>query len=290
MGPEASDTSSNATLAANLRELADLLEQQDADGFRVSAYRNAADTVDGLDRPVRDILAAGGSEALVALPNIGRGIASALSEIVTTGRWSQLDRLRGSSEPEQLFRTIPGIGAELAQKISDDLHVETLEALEVAAHDGRLERVAGFGPRRVKMIRTALAERLGRPRLRRIRQAVYERPPVPVLLDVDREYRKKAAVDQLRRIAPKRFNPGGDAWLPIMHTRRGQWDFTVLFSNTRLAHELGRIKDWVVIYYHTDALPEGQCTVVTERRGKLAGQRVVRGREEEALAAWGGTV
>lgn len=285
MEPEAPDTFSNAILAANLRELADLLEQQDADGFRVSAYRNAADTVDGLDRPVRDILAAGGSEALVALPNIGRGIASALSEILTTGRWSQLDTLRGSSEPEQLFRTIPGIGAELAQKISDDLHVETLEALEVAAHDGRLERVAGFGPRRVKMIRTALAERLGRPRLRRIRQAVYERPPVPVLLDVDREYRKKAAVDQLRRIAPKRFNPGGDAWLPIMHTRRGQWDFTVLFSNTRLAHELGRIKDWVVIYYHTDALPEGQCTVVTERRGKLAGRRVVRGREEEALAA-----
>jgi hypothetical protein len=285
MGPEASDTSSNATLAANLREVADLLEQQDADGFRVSAYRKAADTIDGLDRPVRGVLAAGGREALVALPNIGRGIASALSEMVTTGRWSQLDRLRGSSEPEQLFRTIPGIGAELAQKISDDLHVETLEALEIAAHDGRLEEVAGFGPRRVKMIRTALAERLGRPRLRRIRQAVYERPSVPVLLDVDREYREKAAADQLRRIAPKRFNPGGDAWLPIMHTRRGQWDFTVLFSNTRLAHELGRIKDWVVIYYHIDALPEGQCTVVTERRGKLAGQRVVRGREEEALAA-----
>ena len=285
MGPEASDTSSNATLAANLRELASLLEQQNADGFRVSAYRRAADTIDGLNRTVRDLLATGGREALVALPNIGRGIASALSEMVTTGRWSQLDRLRGSSEPEQLFRTIPGIGAELAQKITDELHVETLEALEVAAHDGRLERVAGFGPRRVKMIRTALAERLGRPRLRRIRQAVYERPPVPVLLDVDREYREKAVAGQLRMIAPKRFNPGGDAWLPIMHTRRGQWDFTVLFSNTRLAHELGRIKDWVVIYYHTDALPEGQCTVVTERRGKLAGRRVVRGREEEALAA-----
>ncbi|MGZ3265337.1 MAG: hypothetical protein ACXWI4_06565, partial [Croceibacterium sp.] len=55
-------------------------------------------------------------------------------------------------------------------------------------------------------------------------------------------------------------------------------------SNTRQAHELGRVRDWVVIYFQTDGLPEGQCTVVTERRGELAGQRVVRGREAECLA------
>jgi hypothetical protein len=274
----------NAALAANLRELADLLDQQGSDGFRVAAYRKAADTVDGLDRPVRDILATRGRDALVALPNIGRGIAAALSEMVMTGRWSQLDRLRGSAEPEQLFRTIPGIGPELAQKLHDDLDLETLEALEIAAHDGRLEKIEGFGPRRAEMIRTALAERLGRPRLRRIRQA-RERPAVRILLDVDREYRERATAGELRKIAPRRFNPDGEAWLPILHTRRGQWEFTALYSNTQLAHELGRVKDWVVIYYHMDATPEGQCTVVTERRGRLKGRRVVRGREEESEAA-----
>lgn len=275
-----SAVSDNAILAANLRDFSDLLSQQDAERFRIAAYRKAADTVDALDRPVRDILANQGQEALVALSNIGRGIASALAEMVTTGRWSQLERLRGSLDPERLLRTIPGIGPELARKLFDGLHIETLEALEIAAHDGRLEQIEGFGPRRAQMIRTVLAERLGRPRARRIRQA-QKRPPVALLLDVDREYREKAAAGKLRKIAPKRFNPGGDAWLPILHTWRDPWEFTVLFSNTRLAHELGRVKDWVVAYYQTDALPEGQCTVVTETRGKLAGQRVVRGREEE---------
>lgn len=51
----------------------------------------------------------------------------------------------------------------------------------------------------------------------------------------------------------------------------------------RRAHELGRVGEWVVIYYQTDALPEGQCTIVTESRGPLAGRRVVRGREAAAL-------
>jgi hypothetical protein len=135
------------------------------------------------------------------------------------------------------------------------------------------------------MIRTALAERLGRPRLRRLRQTS-RRPPVALLIDVDREYRDKAEAGALRKIAPKRFNPTGEAWLPILHATREAWRFTALYSNTSLAHELGRARDWVVIYYETDALPEGQCTVVTETRGPTAGRRVVRGREEECRLYW----
>ena len=111
-----------------------------------------------------------------------------------------------------------------------------------------------------------------------------ERPPVSLLLDVDREYREKAAAGALRTIAPKRFNPTGQAWLPILHTKRDRWDFTALYSNTALAHELSRTKDWVVIYCHTDSSPEGQCTIVTETHGPMAGRRIVRGREEECNA------
>lgn len=273
----------NTVLAANLRELADLLTQQGADGFRVAAYRRGADIVEALDRPVSEILTAQGKGGLIALPGIGTGIASALAEMVTTGRWTQLERLRGTTEPEKLFRTIPGIGPELACQLCDTLNIETLEALEIAAHDGSLEKIEGIGPRRAQMIRAALAERLGRPRLRQLR-AAQERPPVEVLLDVDREYREQAKAGTLQKIAPRRFNPAAEAWLPILHTRRGPWEFTALYSNTALAHELNRIGDWVVIYYHTDALPEGQCTVVTESRGQMTGARVVRGREVECGA------
>ena len=125
------------------------------------------------------------------------------------------------------------------------------------------------------MIRTALAERLGRPRLRQLRRT-QQRPPVSLLLDVDRKYRERAGLGELRKIAPKRFNPTREAWLPILHTRREGWEFTALFSNTRLAHELGRTADWVIVYYHTNSSPEGQCTIVTETHGPLAGRRVVK--------------
>ena len=58
-------------------------------------------------------------------------------------------------------------------------------------------------------------------------------------------------------------------------------DDGALFSNTARAHELRKTHDWVVIYFHTDRLGEGQRTVVTETHGALTGWRVVRGREDE---------
>jgi DNA polymerase (family 10) len=88
----------------------------------------------------------------------------------------------------------------------------------------------------------------------------------------------------LPTIAPLRFNPGNRAWLPVLHMKRGDWHFTVLFSNTAKAHELGRTHDWVVLYFDDHDHAERQRAVVTEPRGVLAGRRVVRGRENECRA------
>ena len=103
----------------------------------------------------------------------------------------------------------------------------------------------------------------------------------PFSTTVDREYRTKAAAGDLVKIAPKRFNPKGEAWLPLLHTVRDGWRFTALYSNTARAHQLGRETDWVIIYFHKDNHAEGQRTVVTETRGEAAGRRIVRGREAE---------
>jgi len=281
---EAVAAGENAMLAARLRDYADLLDHQAGAPFRARAYRKAANVVAGLPRPVSALLAEEGRDGLDALPGIGPRIAAALAELCLTGRWSQLDRVRGEAEPEVAFRTIPGVGPELAHRLAHDLHLSSLEALETATYDGTLAAASGWGPRRIELVQTALAQRLGRPRLRRSRAAA-PRPPVGMLLDVDREYRERATAGRLRKIAPKRLNPKGEAWLPILHTERGDWRFTALFSNTPLAHQLGRTHDWVVIYYETDASPEGQCTVVTETQGPLKGRRVVRGRESELAAA-----
>ena len=277
----------NALIAARLREYADLLEAQGEDGFRVKAYRNAARTADALDRPLRTVFEEGGSKALIALRGIGQGIAMAIGEMLNTGHWRQLDRLKGEATPEALFRTIPGIGAELAHRLVDALDVETLEDLETALRLGDTP-IPGIGPRRRAAILAALAQRLARFR----RESTHERgmvePDIPLFLDADRLYRAKAAAGELRRIAPKRFNPTGEAWLPIMHARRGDWHLTVLFSNTARAHELDRTRDWVVIYFHETDGPEGRRTVVTEKRGPLAGQRVVRGREDDCREYYAG--
>jgi hypothetical protein len=129
------------------------------------------------------------------------------------------------------------------------------------------------------MVKSALADLLGRHRFGS--HHAHTEPSISDLLDVDREYREKAATGELRRIAPTRFNPSKTEWLPILHTERGEWQFTVMHSNTALAHKLNRVRDWVVIYFHSDSRIEGQRTVVTETHGALRGKRVVRGREQD---------
>jgi hypothetical protein len=198
----------------------------------------------------------------------------------------QLERLRGDADPVSLFTAVPGLGHRLAERIHEELHIDTLEALELAAHDGRLEHVPGVGPRRAATIRANLHAMLSRARAHHRAPVVDAQggPGVDVLLGVDKEYRDKATHFQLPMIAPKRFNPSGEAWLPVLHASRDGWHFTALFSNTAQAHQLGRTKDWVVIYFYDDEHAEGQHTVVTETRGPLVGRRVVRGREADCRA------
>jgi hypothetical protein len=116
----------NRFATERLREAATLLSHQQDNPYRVAAYRRAADAVAALDRDLRDIMDGGGVEALEQIPGVGAGIAAALAEMIRTGRWGYLDRLRGSGEPGDVFCTIPGIGPELAKRLHETLHVETL--------------------------------------------------------------------------------------------------------------------------------------------------------------------
>lgn len=270
----------DADIAARLDEYASLLEQQGDDVFRVRAYREAAVHVRSLEVSLVDIFATEGLAGLIAQPKIGRGIAAAIAEMLTSGHWSQLDRLRGDVSPARLFMTIPGLGPGLARRLADDEDIETLEELEIALQPGG-PPIRGFGRRRREMILAQVSDRLGRIRNTRRAAGPVPPPPVGLLLDADKLYRDRAAAGQLRLIAPKRFNPEGTAWLPVMHARRDDWHLTLMWSNTARAHELGKTRDWLVVYFRKEGQPEGRCTIVTETRGALAGRRVVRGREAE---------
>jgi DNA polymerase (family 10) len=272
----------NEEVAEIFDEVADLLEAQGEQHYRALAYRRATDTIRGLTSSLQDVVEGRGPEWLESLPGVGENLARHILEVLETGRLRLLDRLRGESEPEALFRTVPGVGPKLAELVHERLGIESLEELEMAAHDGRLATVPGFGARRLRAVSENLKARLGR-RSQRRRPSRSSRPPVSELLEVDEEYREKARSGSLSLIAPRRFNPDNEKWLPILHTRRGPRYYTALFSNTARAHELGRTHDWVVLFYHEDDTAEGQATVVTEYRGPLAGRRVVRGRETECL-------
>ncbi len=276
----------NETVARRLEETAELLEAQDANPYRVGAYRRAAAAVRGLPRPVHELLRREGLDGLTTLPGIGDSLARTIDQLVHTDQLALLERLRGETRKVDVFDTVPGIGPELARRIHEELGIESLAELEVAAHDGRLASVRGMGRGRIRGVRESLAGRFRRgpriPAARRIRLPGRE-PPVAELLDVDREYREKARRKALPLIAPRRFNPTRESWLPVLHTVRGDRHYTALFSNTARAHELGALRDWVVIY-RDDREGDGQWTVVTARLGPLAGQRIVRGRERECAA------
>lgn len=270
----------NDNIAGRLNEVAAILIEQGANRFRAEAYRRAAETLRSLGQPVSEIFEKDGLEGLQNLPGIGISIARSIRDILQHGKLAMLDRLRGESDPIALLMTVPGIGKVLATKLHDEFGIETLEELEMAAHDGRLEMSAGLGVKRVNGIRDSLAHRLSRVRPPSPGHDGSGEPPVAELLDVDEEYRREGAAGRLQTIAPRRFNPAGRAWLPVLHSGRGDRHYTALFSNTAHAHERRTTHDWVVVYYDGDDR-EHRSTVVTSGFGRLKGLRIVRGREAE---------
>jgi len=275
----------NIEIARRLEEVAGLLDAQSANPFRVRAYRRAAAIIRGLREPLDQIWNEKGEEGLRDVVGIGERLATSLRILITTGRLPMLDRLRGETDSVVLLESVPGIGPALAERLHRDLEIDSLEDLEAAAHDGRLTNIAGIGQKKLAGIMDSLAARLGRVRPRS-RAPVAQQPTIEELLDVDREYREGAASGTLPRIAPRRFNPQGAAWLPILHTHRGQRNYTALYSNTPHAHDLGRTQDWVVIYCD-GGLEETQFTAITSQYGDLKGKRIVRGREEECSEFYG---
>jgi hypothetical protein len=274
----------NQAAAGRLDEIGQLLAEQGAGHFRVQAYHRAAETLRGLPGPVAEVYAREGIEGLERLPGIGPSIARSLRDLLLHGRIAMLERLRGRHDPLALFRSVPGIGRKLALTLHDELGLESLAELEAAANDGRLQNLAGLGPKRLAGIRDSLAHRLSR--VRSPHHAAELLPPVAELLEVDLEYRRAVATDRLKKIAPRRFNPGRETWLPVLHTSRGPRSYSVLFSNTARAHALGKTRDWVILYFDS-ADGEAQATVVTAQFGPLSGRRIVRGRERECLHYYG---
>jgi hypothetical protein len=221
---------------------------------------------------------------LIKLPTIGHSIASLIESAIHVGRIPLLDRLRGQSNAEHFFATLPGIGPQLSHRIYEHLHIETLAELRTAVSDGRLERVPGLGRKRIEAVRSRLAQRdVKSPESQEAIREVEEDISVDELFDIDREYRQRADEGSLPMVKRTQENPHHDQWLPVLHTDRDGRHYTAMFSNTARAHQLHATRDWVVVY-RDDANAHGRWTIITSQFGKLNGHRIIRGREEDCQA------
>ncbi|WP_321937689.1 helix-hairpin-helix domain-containing protein [Paraburkholderia sp. J8-2] len=187
--------SDNEHIAFCLAEAAQLLGAEGTIRWRANAYRAAARTIGELEGGVRELFDTGGTQALDALPHIGPGIAGAIEEMLITGNWQELRRLRAGVRSGEGFQCIPGIGPALDARIRDVLGIHTLKGLEVASRDGRLAALAGVGSRRAAAIRAVVGEILDRGRRNYLRgnATAMAEPSVALLLEIDSEYRRQAA-------------------------------------------------------------------------------------------------
>ncbi|WP_456413818.1 DNA polymerase/3'-5' exonuclease PolX [Thiolapillus sp.] len=134
----------NAEIAAIFNRIADLLEIQDENPFRVRAYRNAARMVQGLSRSLAEMVEQG--ESLEALPTIGKDLAAKIREIVTTGSLRKLRQLEASVSPGVVdLLKVPGLGPKRLKLLRDDLHIHDVNELEKAARQGLVRQLPGFG-------------------------------------------------------------------------------------------------------------------------------------------------
>ena len=148
----------NIQIAKTFEEVADLLEIQGANPFRVRAYRNAARTIGALGTPVETILKNDG-HALEELPGIGADLAGKITRICRSGELPLLTQLARKT-PESLVALlrIPGVGPKRAKLIYRKLGVKTLAQLEKAARAGRLSRLRGMGPALEETILRGIAQ------------------------------------------------------------------------------------------------------------------------------------
>ena len=168
----------NVELAEALEQMAEVLvRRNEPNPYRVQAYLQAAGMLRELDEPVARLYGEGGREALTTLPGVGVSLAHHIAQYVETGRIGLRDRLLRAEDPAALLATLPGVSRALAQRLVDELGVESLAELERAAHDGRLQDLDGVGPRKTEAIRLQLnsvLNRSARRRARRVRRQVQQ--------------------------------------------------------------------------------------------------------------------
>lgn len=145
----------NSLIAQKFKEIADLLEIDRANPFRVRAYRKAALSISSFPKSVAEMLESG--QDLTVIPGVGKDLALKIQEIISAGELSLLKETekRVPRVLSQLMK-IEGLGPTRVKMIYDKLGVSSIEDLKQALDDGRVNKLRGFGPVLIQKIKDGL--------------------------------------------------------------------------------------------------------------------------------------
>ncbi len=175
----------NSDVSKLFNKVADLLDIQGKNQFRIRAYRNAARTISGLSKSVADMVEE--DEDLTQFSGIGEDLAGKIKEIVETGTLKQLEKLEKEVPPElsQLMK-ISELGPKRVRSLHDELDIETMEELEEAAKEGKIQEIEGFGEKTEEKILEAVKRQKKGGKKERIKLVNAEEYTEPLI-----EYLKK---------------------------------------------------------------------------------------------------
>ncbi|MGQ9616764.1 MAG: DNA polymerase/3'-5' exonuclease PolX [Spirochaetota bacterium] len=191
----------NSDVVDIFNRVADLLELDGANQFRVRAYRNAARTISALSRSIGEMVENG--EELTVLPGVGKDLAEKIEEIVKTGSLRQLRELERKVPPELIaLMSIPSLGPKRVRLLYTELGIKDEEQLMEAARDGKIREIAGFGDkteRRILEEIERLRQRGERGRLKLMEAERITEPLLEYLSKIEGVKRVEAAGSYRRR-------------------------------------------------------------------------------------------
>lgn len=188
----------NADIAEIFNKLADLLDIQGANPFRIRAYRNAARTVSGLPRNVSEMIEE--EKDLTELSGIGKDLAGKIKEIVETGALYQLQEIekKTPSELNELMR-IEGLGPKRVRALHRNLGVGNLNQLREAAEKGAIQQLQGFGKKTEQRILENLRHVNGEEKRIKLPEAEQRAGPLIAYLKKTKGIREITVAGSFRR-------------------------------------------------------------------------------------------
>jgi DNA polymerase (family 10) len=189
----------NSDIADIFNKVADLLDIEGANPFRVRAYRNAARAVSNLPQNVSDMIES--EKDLTQLPGIGKDLAGKIQEIVETGSLAQLEELEGKTSPELIkLMKVAGLGPKRVKALNRNLGVTNLKELKKAAQQGKVREIEGFGEKTEKAILEELEEVEGKQEERiKLREAEQRARPLVAYLEKTKGVKEITVAGSYRR-------------------------------------------------------------------------------------------